>query len=60
MMAEIFMLRLEAATRAAKEAATTSSRFVHHHLAGCEGVLTQAAGNGPGLVITPTAPERSP
>jgi hypothetical protein len=28
MMAEIFMLRLEAATRAAKEAATTSSRFV--------------------------------
>jgi hypothetical protein len=28
MMAEIFMLRLEAAARAAKEAATTSSRFV--------------------------------
>ena len=28
MMAEIFMLRLEAAARAAKEAATTNSRFV--------------------------------
>ena len=28
MIAEIFMLRLEAAARAAKEAATTSSRFV--------------------------------
>jgi hypothetical protein len=28
MMAEIFMLRLEAAARAAKEAAATSSRFV--------------------------------
>ena len=27
-MAEIFMLRLEAAARAAKEAATASSRFV--------------------------------
>ncbi len=31
-----------------------------NHIADCEGVLTQAAGNGPGLVITPTAPERSP
>jgi hypothetical protein len=28
MMAEIFMLRLEAAARAAKEAAGTSARFV--------------------------------
>ena len=28
MMAEIFMLRLEAAARAAKEAAAASSRFV--------------------------------
>ena len=28
MLAEIFMLRLEAAARAAKEAATNSSRFV--------------------------------
>jgi hypothetical protein len=28
MMAEIFMLRLEAAARAAKEAAATISRFV--------------------------------
>jgi AMMECR1 domain-containing protein len=28
MLAEIYMLRLEAAARAAKEAATSSSRFV--------------------------------
>jgi hypothetical protein len=34
MMAEIFMLRLEAAARAAKEAATTSSRFVPITLSG--------------------------
>ena len=33
MMAEIFMLRLEAAARAAKEAATTNSRFVPNTLA---------------------------
>jgi hypothetical protein len=40
MMAEIFMLRLEAAARAAKEAAGTSARFVPITLPAAEGVLT--------------------
>jgi hypothetical protein len=39
MLAEIFMLRLEEAARAAKEAAPHRSDYV----AGCEGVLTRAA-----------------
>ena len=34
MLAEIYMLRLEAAARAAKEAATSSSRFVPVSLLG--------------------------
>jgi hypothetical protein len=42
MLAEIYMLKLEAAVRAAKEAATTAStsRFVSGHLTGYQGVLT--------------------
>jgi hypothetical protein len=42
MLAEIYLLKLEAAVRAAKEAATTAStsRFVPGHLPGCQGVLT--------------------
>src|SRR5262249_37482306 len=39
MLAEIFMLRLEEAARAAKEAAPHRP----DHVAGCEGVLTRAA-----------------
>src|SRR5215813_14778923 len=39
MLAEIFMLRLEEAARAAKEVAPHRSDYV----AGCEGVLTRAA-----------------
>jgi hypothetical protein len=41
MLAEIYLLKLEAAVRAAKEAATTAStsRFVPVTL-GCQGVLT--------------------
>ena len=39
MLAEIFMLRLEEAVRAAKEAAPHRP----DHVAGCEGVLTRAA-----------------
>ena len=41
MLAEIYMLRLEAAARAAREAATSSSRFVPVSLPGCEGVVTR-------------------
>lgn len=39
MLAEIFMLRLEAAARAAKEAATTSLRFVPIRLPGVKASL---------------------
>jgi len=39
MLTEIFMLRLEEAARAAKEAAPHRP----DHVAGCEGVLTRAA-----------------
>jgi hypothetical protein len=44
MLAEIYLLKLEAALRAAKEAATTAptSRFGAGHLTGCQGVLTLA------------------
>ena len=41
MLAEIYLLKLEAAVRAAKEAATTSDLAVcAGHLTGCQGVLT--------------------
>ena len=39
MLAEIYMLRLEAAVRAAKETA----RFIPITIAGCEGVLARSA-----------------
>ena len=51
MLAEIYLLKLEAAVRAAKEAATTTastSRF--GHLTGCQGVLTQ-----PSIAPSPSA-----
>ena len=41
MLAEIYLLKLEAAVRAAKEAATTLDLAVcAGHLTGCQGVLT--------------------
>ena len=66
MLAEIFMLRLEAAARAAKEAAKQLA-VRPDHTAVCEGVLDSRridscfrkrpdpsrTGNGPGLVIYP-------
>ena len=42
MLAEIYLLKLEAAVRAAKEAAT--------HLTGCQGVLTP-----PSIAFSPSA-----
>ena len=55
MMAEIFMLRLEAAARAAKEAAATSSRFVPIKLPACEGVLAHKV-----FAALATAPRKKP
>jgi hypothetical protein len=51
MLAEIYLLKLEAAVRAAKEAATTAStsRFVPH-LTGWQGVLTP-----PSIAPSPSA-----
>jgi hypothetical protein len=40
MLAEIYLLKLEAALRAAKEAATTAA-VCAGHLTGCQGVLTR-------------------
>jgi hypothetical protein len=50
MLAEIFMLRLEAAARVAKFEAATPSRFVPITLHGCEGDLTRAAASAPRLL----------
>ena len=54
MLAEIYMLRLEAAARAAKEAATSSSRFVPRLVAGSEGFLTRQA-----ILALPSSPTPS-
>ena len=51
MLAEIYLLKLEAAVRAAKEAATTSDLAVcAGHLTGCQGVLTP-----PSIAFSPSA-----
>ena len=52
MLAEIYILKLEAAVRAAKEAATTAStsRFVPVTFTGCQGVLTP-----PSIAFSPSA-----
>ena len=49
MLAEIFMLRLEEAARAAKEAAPHRP----DHVAGCEGVLTRAVASARLLSAVP-------
>ena len=52
MLAEIYLLKFEAAVRAAKEAATTAStsRVCAGHLTGCQGVLTP-----PSIAPSPSA-----
>ena len=52
MLAEIYLLKLEAAVRAAKEAATTAStsRVCAGHLTGWQGVLTP-----PSIAPSPSA-----
>jgi hypothetical protein len=52
MLAEIYLLKFEAAVRAAKEAATivSTSRFVPVTLTGCQGVLTP-----PSIAPSPSA-----
>jgi hypothetical protein len=51
MLAEIYLLKLEAAVRAAKEAATTLDLAVcAGHLTGCQGVLTP-----PSIAPSPSA-----
>ena len=52
MLAEIYLLKLEAAVRAAKEAATTAStsRFVPVTLPACQGVLIP-----PSIAFSPSA-----
>jgi hypothetical protein len=48
MLAEIYLLKLEAVVRAAKEAATTAS--TSRHRSGCQGVLTP-----PSIAFSPPA-----
>src|SRR5262249_4991250 len=56
MLAEIFMLRLEEAARAAKEAAPHRP----DHVAGCEGVLTRAVASPRRLSARPGHPFGGP
>jgi hypothetical protein len=60
MLAEIYLLKLEAAARAAKEAATTASTTVcGGHLTGCQGVLTPRSGVRQDSPRTPHGPSTS-
>jgi hypothetical protein len=55
MLAEIYILKLEARVRAVKEAATTASTIAvcAGHLTGCQGVLTP-----PSIAFSPSAHRR--